>query len=52
MAFFFRRFRANNDANEDEDDEDEDEALLEDTSDSSGNINQLLASFASRSRDA
>ena len=38
MAFFFRRFRANDNANEDEGDEDEDEALLNDSSDSSGTL--------------
>jgi len=38
MAFFFRRFRANDNANEDEGDEDEDEALLADSSDSSGTL--------------
>jgi len=38
MAFFFRRFRANDDANEDRGDEDEDEALVADSSDSSGSL--------------
>ena len=38
MAFLFRRFRANDNANEDEGDEDEDEALLNDSSDSSGTL--------------
>ena len=52
MAFFFRRFRANDDANEDEGDEDEDEALLADTSDSSGNLEPSICKFLSRSRDA